>query len=162
MFCDRCGSNLSEGQSFCPTCGKALRPLPQPLTPGRIEGHVRLLGIFWLAISAIRLIPGLFVVSASHTIIGLLPPDVPPFVPGLIQMAGLLLLAFGLAGAATGWGLLTFQPWARMFAIVLGGINLFEMPFGTALGIYTLWVLLPGKSEREYRARSTEALQTQT
>jgi hypothetical protein len=25
------------------------------------------------------------------------------------------------------------------------------MPFGTALGVYTLWVLLPAKSEEEYR-----------
>jgi hypothetical protein len=25
------------------------------------------------------------------------------------------------------------------------------MPFGTALGIYTLWTLLPAKSEEEYR-----------
>jgi hypothetical protein len=25
------------------------------------------------------------------------------------------------------------------------------MPFGTALGIYTLWVMLPNSSEMEYR-----------
>jgi hypothetical protein len=25
------------------------------------------------------------------------------------------------------------------------------MPFGTALGIYTLWVLLPAQSEEEFR-----------
>ena len=56
-----------------------------------------------------------------------------------------------LAGIAAGWGLLQRQPWARMLAIVLGCISLFDMPFGTALGIYTLWVLLPAKSEEEYR-----------
>ena len=43
------------------------------------------------------------------------------------------------------------EPWARMLAIVLGVLNLFDLPFGTALGIYTLWVLLPAESEREYR-----------
>jgi len=26
-----------------------------------------------------------------------------------------------------------------------------NVPLGTALGIYTLWVLLPAKSEQEYR-----------
>jgi hypothetical protein len=30
-------------------------------------------------------------------------------------------------------------------------LNLIDMPFGTALGTYTLWVLLPRKSEEEYR-----------
>jgi len=159
MFCDQCGTNLAEGQSFCPNCGKAVRPLTRTSTPvqGRIESHIRLLGIFWLAISAVRLLPGLFVLAASRTIIGFLPPEVPPFVPGLIELGGLLLLGTGILGIAAGWGLLTLQPWARMLAIVFGCISLFEMPFGTALGIYTLWVLLPEKSEREYRARSTEA-----
>jgi hypothetical protein len=27
-----------------------------------------------------------------------------------------------------------------------------HMPFGTILGIYTLWVLLPAASEQEYRS----------
>ena len=158
MFCDRCGTNLSEGQSFCPNCGKAVGAVVQRPIQGRIGGHVRLLGIFWLALSAVRLLPGLFVVAASRTIIGFLPSDVPVFVPGLIQLGGLLLLGMGILGIAAGWGLLTLQPWARMLAIVFGCISLFEMPFGTALGIYTLWVLLPEKSEQEYRARSSEAL----
>jgi hypothetical protein len=38
-----------------------------------------------------------------------------------------------------------------MLAIVLGCFHLLNPPFGTALGIYTLWVLLPAASEQEYR-----------
>jgi hypothetical protein len=30
-------------------------------------------------------------------------------------------------------------------------LSLFDVPFGTALGIYTLWVLLPARSEEEFR-----------
>jgi hypothetical protein len=38
-----------------------------------------------------------------------------------------------------------------LLAIVVGVISLFfNIPFGTALGIYTLWVLLPTHSEAEY------------
>jgi hypothetical protein len=29
-------------------------------------------------------------------------------------------------------------------------LNLINFPLGSALGIYTLWVLLPAESEREY------------
>jgi hypothetical protein len=36
--------------------------------------------------------------------------------------------------------------------IVLGFLVLIRIPFGTALGIYTLWVLLPESSAREYDA----------
>jgi hypothetical protein len=48
--------------------------------------------------------------------------------------------------------LLQSESWARILAIVLGILELVSIPFGTALGIYTLWVLLPADSESEFRA----------
>jgi len=38
-----------------------------------------------------------------------------------------------------------------MLTLILGCINLIKVPFGTALGIYTLWVLLPARAEQEYK-----------
>ena len=153
MFCDRCGTRLGESQRFCPSCGKALGTVPLMPAQSRIGGHVRLLGIFWLALSAFRLVPGLvlFALFRNGGTFPFLPPEVPFFVHGLIRAAGMMILASAVAGLITGWGLLDRQPWARMLAIVLGCFNLIDMPFGTAIGIYTLWVLLPAKSEEEYR-----------
>jgi hypothetical protein len=39
-----------------------------------------------------------------------------------------------------------------MLGIVLAFLALIRIPFGTALGIYTLWVLLPESSGQEYDA----------
>jgi hypothetical protein len=44
------------------------------------------------------------------------------------------------------------EQWARTVAIILGVISLFNVPFGTALGIYTLWVLLSPNADQEYLA----------
>ena len=44
-----------------------------------------------------------------------------------------------------------------MLSIVIGILHLLNFPLGTALGIYTLWVLLPGESEQQYRHQSTVA-----
>ena len=44
------------------------------------------------------------------------------------------------------------EPWARTVALVLGFLSLFNIPFGTAIGVYTLWVLLPSQAEGEYEA----------
>lgn len=152
MFCDRCGTRLSDGQQFCPSCGKAAGTVPLMPPQNRIAGHIRLLGILWLAVSAFRFIPGLFVLAfMRHGFINFLPPEVPLFVINLIRGAGMLFLGSAVVGIIAGWGLLERQPWARMLAIVLGCFNLIDMPFGTALGVYTLWVLLPSKSEEEYR-----------
>jgi hypothetical protein len=46
--------------------------------------------------------------------------------------------------------LLKHQSWARIAAIVLGIVSLLHPPFGTALGIYTLWVLLSDQGGVEY------------
>ena len=157
MFCDRCGTKLEHSQSFCPTCGKSVGTVPLMPVQSRVAGHVRLLGILWLAISAFRLIPGFFLLTIFRHGFGFLPPDVPYFLPGLLRMVGFFLLAGAVLGLVTAWGLLERQPWARMMAIVLGCFNLMDMPFGTALGIYTLWVLLPARSEEEYRQMSRVA-----
>ncbi len=151
MFCDACGTRLSDSQRFCPSCGKAAGTVPLMPVKGRIAGHVRLLGILWLASAAIHLIPGLFLLSFFRPRVGLLPPDVPHFVFGLLHMVGVFLLGMAVLSLLAGWGLLERQPWARTLGIVLACFSLIKVPFGTALGIYTLWVLLPASSEEEYR-----------
>ena len=52
------------------------------------------------------------------------------------------LLAVSLPGVIAGIGLLNFRPWARIVTIVLSVLNLINVPFGTALGVYGLWVML--------------------
>jgi hypothetical protein len=116
----------------------------------RIAGHLRLLGIFWLAISAFRLIPGLTLLVMVDN--GIFPREgVPPFVIPLLEGVATVLLILAAAGIVAGWGLLARQPWARMLAIVLGAVSLVDVPFGTILGIYTLWALLPADSEEQYQ-----------
>jgi uncharacterized membrane protein (DUF2068 family) len=77
---------------------------------------------------------------------------VPGFVHGILTVVGWMLLAGSILGLVTGWGLLQREPWARGLAVVMACLNLVHMPFGTILGIYTLWVLLPAASEQEYRS----------
>ena len=120
-----------------------------PVHQGRVASHVRLLGILWLASAVIHLIPGFFLVTfMRHGMI--LPPDAPPFVNGLMHVIGMAFMGSAVLSLMAGWGLLERQPWARMLAIVLGVLHLINVPFGTALGAYTLWVLLPTESETEY------------
>jgi hypothetical protein len=157
MFCVRCGAALQPGQSFCPSCGKASASVPLMPVRSRLAGHVRLLAILWFAISAFRLMPGIFILTMFGPDSRLLPADVPGFVNGILQIVGYVLIAGAAAGLIAGWGLLERQPWGRTLAIVLGAFSLIDVPFGTALGIYTLWVLLPAQSEEEFRHMSNAA-----
>jgi len=111
---------------------------------------MRLLAILWFAHSAFRMLPGIVIIVMSSDT-RLMPPGVPGFVIPIVQTVGYAFIAGAAIGLVVGWGLLERQPWARTLAIVLGVIGLFEPPFGTALGVYTLWVLLPAQAEEEYR-----------
>ena len=53
-----------------------------------------------------------------------------------------LLIAISLPGIIAGIGLLKYRPWARILAIIIGVLHLLSFPFGTALGVYALYVLL--------------------
>jgi hypothetical protein len=63
----------------------------------------------------------------------------------------LVMTAWPVACLVVAWGLLERAPWARTYTIVVSAIWLLDFPLGTALSIYTLWVLLPESSENEYR-----------
>jgi len=65
------------------------------------------------------------------------------------------LLAISLPGLIAGIGMLSFKPWARIIGIVLSAINLINIPFGTILGIYGLWVLLNKETEGLFAGRSS-------
>ena len=165
MFCDGCGSAVQAGQSYCSKCGKQILGAISVAraVPGRVQSHAHLLGIFWLALSAINVIGGLILLILGGTLFPHLHefPDVPSDVPtgflsSLFTVLGILILAKSALGFLAGWGLLHREPWARVVALVLGFVSLFNIPFGTALGIYTMWVLLPSESQREYESLVAE------
>jgi hypothetical protein len=120
----------------------------------RVAQHGKVLGVMWLVYSVLHLLPGLFLIAFFHGMRDLLPADVPDFVPGILQMVGLGLSAVSILGVIAGWGILSWKPWARMLTIVLGILHLINIPLGTGLGVYTLWVLLPAESEVEYRQQA--------
>ena len=165
MFCDSCGTALQPNQTYCSACGKQIRGGIHISYPrrGRVQEHIRLLGILWLALGAINTVGSLGILFASNFVYGhVFTPDNGPPVPRnllhfILMSVGTFVLAKAAVELIAGWGLLRREPWARMLTIVLAFFSLFNIPFGTALGIYTLWVLLPSESDQEYRAESKAA-----
>jgi hypothetical protein len=64
----------------------------------------------------------------------------------VLVVGGLIVLA-ALPGVIGGFGALSYQRWARILLLIVGAISLLSFPFGTALGIYTFWVLLNNETE---------------
>ena len=119
-----------------------------------MKRNLRALTTAWLVYGILRLIAALALISVGRLIFPwVLGPHnwgwevIPTF--GLFT-GGAFAVAFSGAHLLLAWGLSERQPWARSLAIVLGIFALLRFPIGTALGIYTLWVLLPDPSRHEY------------
>ena len=162
MFCDACGTALHSEQAFCSRCGKEVRPGFSVAYPraNRVQEHVRLLGILWLAYSAFHLLGGLVLRIAASTIFARPDqygvPHGPLFLHSLLGAISTLLLLKAVVGVIAGWGLLQRESWGRVLALIVAFVSLINFPIGTMLGVYTLWVLLPAESEKEYLRQISE------
>jgi hypothetical protein len=166
MFCDQCGGQLQAGDARCARCGKTVLGLIE-LRRSRVRDHIRLVGILWMAYSVLHVVAGVALLIVANTIFGGVngmihipngpPPEVTVWLRPLLSVIGWLILAKAAFGFFAGWGLLRHEEWARVVALVVGFIALLNVPLGTALGIYTLWVLLPSQSDDEYKALAQAA-----
>jgi hypothetical protein len=170
MFCNRCGTPLGSGAQFCTSCGKVVAPGAIPpasrVTPtpqDRVRRHIHLLATLWLVNGVLRLIAVCWLMLFGSMFLpglrGWLGPGAWPLGPGWgldsffsggFFSLGIFLGFFGLLHLTLAWGLFERHSWARILGLVLGILALLRFPLGTALGIYTLWVLAPEESAREY------------
>jgi predicted nucleic acid-binding Zn ribbon protein len=152
MFCDSCGTQVQPGQAVCSKCAKPLMGYVQQTN--RLEHHVHLLGIFWIVYSVLHGIAGVVLMILANTLfgpVGRLDIGAPAFLQPLLSVVGILLIIKGIVGVAAGYGLTQRAPWARITIVVLGFLALLNVPFGTALGIYTIWVLLSPGADTQYQ-----------
>jgi uncharacterized membrane protein len=118
--------------------------------------HVKILGILHIIYGALGVFIGLLVFLVMGGIAGLVgatdrSPDSAiaiPILAGSGSLVFVVLLCISLPGIIVGFGLLHFKPWARLLTLVLSALELFSIPFGTALGIYGFWVLLKPETEQ--------------
>ena len=122
-----------------------------------VELHVKILAAFYLVFGVLGLIVALGVLlifGGAAGVVGVAAVEEPDAwiampILGIVGSALLLVvLTLSILGIIAGLGLLKFRPWARILAIVLSVVGLINVPFGTVLGIYGLWVLLSRETER--------------
>jgi zinc-ribbon domain len=153
MFCNRCGTEIPEGSMACSRCGRRIGDPVRAIAQSRLERHLRTLGVLWIVVGGLFSIPavGLLIFSRTvHLIVDRQEPWAPIF-PLFLTVAGGTLLILATGGICVGLGLMQRRSWARVAAIILGVLSLFHPPLGTALGVYTLWVLLADDHGDEYR-----------
>ena len=148
MFCNSCGSPVADNQVACGKCGSPVVGRP---VISRVEQHVKILGVLWIAYAVFHAIGGCILLLVANTIFGRFSehPNA-NFVHPLLAGIGIFLLAKSALSVLAGVGLLERQSWARSLVLILAVIALIDVPLGTTLGVFTLWVLMSPQADRYY------------
>jgi hypothetical protein len=122
-----------------------------------MRDHIKILGILNIVMGCLTALAGVFALLILSGVAGVIHwsavssgEDGALFAAPVISLIGLGVAAFfvllGLPSIIGGWGLLKLRPWARVLTLVVSAFHLLHVPFGTALGVYGLWVLLSDES----------------
>lgn len=117
--------------------------------------HLQLLGILQLVWGGIGLLLGvaMLLLAVGAVAIGVASTEermAAGITAGAFVACALALLAGGGLNAWAGSALRRREPRGRTAVLGLGALNLFLLPFGTALSIYGYWVLLHNDTRRAF------------
>lgn len=118
-----------------------------------MKNHVTAVAVLQIALGTFGLLAAalLFLVLAGG---GLLSGDLRSMAitSTLATIGAGFLVLVSLPGIVGGFGLLRGQPWARILLLVVAAFEIFHLPLGTALAVYTFWVLLSEDGKRAIAA----------
>jgi hypothetical protein len=124
-------------------------------------GKVRTLAIVWFIWAGLYLLRGVAGLTFARAFFsgGFGPwshgpwahgPFPPEFFAGMLGFVWVILAVKTCLALVAGWGLLEHEQWGRIVAIAAAFIFLLNLPFGTAIGIWTLVMLLGYRNSTLY------------
>jgi hypothetical protein len=110
----------------------------------KMKKHVTVVGSIHIGFGVLGLMAAIVVLVAlsfARAFVG--NDDVAQTVLGFLSVSiPVLIGSLSAIGLIAGIGLLVYKPWARYLVIILSIINCVNIPIGTAIGIYSIWVLI--------------------
>jgi hypothetical protein len=119
-----------------------------------MDRHINLIGILWIVMGGLALLLGFigFVVLFGVSFI----PNVDPEVPFILRTIGSVAVFFfaliGLPKIIAGIGLLKKKEWGRILTLIVSFISLLNFPLGTALGVYSIVILVKEEAIQLFKA----------
>lgn len=121
-----------------------------------MKNHITVLGWLQIALGVLDIFVALAVfgvLAGAGLLLGLAGGVSLPIVGGVVgTIVGSLVALTAVPNLLAGFGLLGGHGWARVLTLILAVLNLLKVPWGTALAVYTFWVLTDEEARRFFRA----------
>lgn len=129
-----------------------------------MDKHIQLVGILNIVYRSFSLLGGVFLLVLAGGFwqifeylvrIGAVQPHEIPMellnlVPVVLSIVGFLVILISILGILAGAFVLKRREWGRILLLIVSFFSLIRVPLGTALGIYSIWVLLNNETIRAF------------
>ena len=139
----------ADGGSAKPASDLTGQIRPSVPVKNRMEKHITLVAVINIVFGTLGLLIGIIAFAAISGG-GLISRD-----PNAMRITAIVATAVAIFFAVTsvpkligGIGLLKRRGWARILVLIMAVIDLIQIPIGTVIGIYTIWVLLNDETAR--------------
>ena len=127
-----------------------------------MEKHTKIVGALHVGFGGTGVLAALivFIVMAISGVLGAVSSGEARVVTVTFAVGGVIAFIIALVSVPQllgGVGLLMGKSWARTLTLIVGAVNLLNIPFGTALGIYTIWALTKTDGSEPATVRLTTA-----
>jgi hypothetical protein len=110
----------------------------------KMKKHVTVVGALQIGFSILWLILAIILFFVLNFAKGFVNND--EIATKVLGFIGYILPVFigfiSILGLVGGIGLLSYRPWARILVIIVAALGCFNIPIGTLVGVYTIWVLM--------------------
>ena len=122
----------------------------------KMKKHVTVVGALQIGFSILWLIGAIVLFFVFNIAREVVPrDDVPSFVMDILGILGILLPIFlgtiATLGLVGGIALLAYKSWARILTIIVSALGCFNIPIGTLIGVYSIWVLMQDETVKLFQ-----------
>lgn len=108
-----------------------------------MEKHINIVAALQIGLSIFNLLIAFLIFTILKLVIGFVDDANGEFVLSIVaNVIAIVFIVLSVPGILAGMGLYKRQEWARILSLILSVIEIFSFPFGTAIGIYSIWALI--------------------
>jgi len=116
-----------------------------------MEKHINIVAALQIGLSIFNLLIAFLIFTVLKLVGGFVDDANGATILSLIaDVLAIVFIIISVPGILAGLGLYKRKEWARILTLVLSIVEIFSFPFGTAIGIYSIWALIQPETVTEF------------
>jgi Ni,Fe-hydrogenase I cytochrome b subunit len=108
-----------------------------------MEKHINIVAALQIGLSIFNLLVAFLVFTVLKLVGGFVDDANATTILSIIaDVLAVVFIVISVPGILAGMGLYKRREWSRILTLVLSIVEIFSFPFGTAIGIYSIWALI--------------------